>query len=211
MTERTDKMHAIVENDPQIKAAQAALADLISTEATYVANVRRIKAEQEEARYAAIRRGEVYDPQPVMPAEVSAGYFEAERRNAKDALDLARGERAVPLLRALAEREREVLADLRSGKAANAPTAASELQSLVNSALSLLEKLRSRMTERTADQNAGLPSREELKALSESLAGVHVTTGEAVEVALGGGSLLGPLASVYEVSAVPEGIRQVVG
>jgi hypothetical protein len=190
-------MHAIVENDPQIKAAQAALAEVVSTEATYIENMRKAAAEQEEARHAAIRRGEVYDPQPVMPAGVAAGYFERERKRIKDDLARARGARAVPLLRALADRERQVLADLRSGKLMNAPAAARELESLVESAQSLIISLRAWMTEQTADQNAGLPSREDLKALSDSLADTQISTGRVVEIALGGGSLLQSLEPAF--------------
>jgi hypothetical protein len=190
-------MHAIVENDPQIKAAQAALAEVVSTEAAYIENMRKAAAEQEEARYAAIRRGEVFDPQPVMPAGVSAGYFEREQRRAKDDLARARGARAVPLLRALAERERQVLADLRSGKLANAPAAAKELESLVESAQSLITSLRAWMTDQTHDQIAGLPSREDLKTISDSLEDTQISTGRAVEIALGGGSPLQPLAQMF--------------
>jgi hypothetical protein len=196
MTERND-MHAIVENDPQIKAAKAELVEVNTTEAAYIENTRKLAAEQEEKRYAAIRRGEVYDPQPVMPTGVSAGYFERERRRAKDDLARARGARAVPLLCALADRERQVLADLRSGKLANAPAAAKELELLVDSAVKLLTDLRAWMTDQTAAQTAGLPSREDLKALSDSLKDTQISTGRAVEIALGGGSLLQPLEPVF--------------
>ncbi|MCU1592159.1 MAG: hypothetical protein JWP11_3415 [Frankiales bacterium] len=175
-------MHAIVDNDPEIKAKAEEFATWKDAESTYVGKLAAAVKEQQDARADAIKRGELYDPKPLIPVAAAKGHFEAKIQEARAAVRRTTGARARQLVEALHEREREILTGLAKGSTAAAVGCAEELEQLRDTKIELAKAHLQWRRDSLVDE----------RPLHEPPTG-RISPAAAVDAALAGGSLLGPI------------------